>query len=93
MTITQSNDPIYSRATEPHFEQDSYNDLLFNSDGKGFMSHISYESFEYDGAIRIVKLEVETNLTDKYLLDGVLENLKFRNNGKNIVMECKMILK
>ena len=80
-----------THTTEPKidWQNDSFEDLLYDADGKGFMSKITYEGVYYDGALRISKLEVTSRLRD-LCDDDLIEALKFRNGGKHVVIECKM---
>lgn len=70
---------------------DSYTDLIYDADGKGHATTISYEFFERGRSIHITRLEVLTRLRDEYLEESILENIKLRER-KNIVLETKMEL-
>lgn len=85
-----SPDGNAGRTAEPKFDTDSFSDLIFDEDGKGHPATISYESFTYDGAVRVCKLVVSTSLGHVQQED-VLNLLSFRE-GKRIELECQMQL-
>lgn len=76
--------------TQPKFQVDSFQDLIYDEKAKGHPATISYEYFEYGGAIHICKLTVSTHLTHVDQED-IVTLLQLRE-GKRIEMETKMIL-
>jgi len=81
-------DPRFHPTSSVKFDQDKYTDLLYNSDGKGFPATIEYEGYYYDGAFRVVKLEVECSLKGD-LTEDVINNLHLRE-GKRIELETSI---
>lgn len=78
------------RVNEPRFEVDSFSDLIFDEDAKGWPATISYEYAEYDGAIRVYKLTVSTSL--RHVDQEDIVNLLHFREGKRIELECKLEL-
>lgn len=75
--------------TEPKCEIDSYTDLIYDADGKGWTATISYTGYHYDGAFRICELKVSTGL--RHVEDeDIVNNLELRE-GKRIKLECTII--
>lgn len=78
------------KVSEPKCEIDSFQDLIYDENGKGHYSTISYEGFHYDNAFRICKLTVSTSLRHVEAEDVV--NLLELREGKRIKLECNLTL-
>lgn len=85
-----SPDGNAGRTEDPKFQVDSFQDLVYDENAKGHPATISYEYFEYEGAIHICKLTVSTPLRHVDQED-IVNMLHFRE-GKRIEMETKMQL-
>lgn len=83
-----------TRKPEPSFDMDEFEDEIMSSNQNYRHVKISYEAYEYDGAVRIVKLKV--NLNDilpcffDYLEEQILESIGLRINKNNIVLETRI---
>lgn len=96
MTTDRLSEPsLNSRVTEqPKFDMDNFTDEIMTSFGRYRFIDIKYESYEYDGAVRIVSLKV--NLRDysersfDYLQEQIIEAIGLRINKNNIVLETRI---
>lgn len=85
MSLDPRFDPILPN---PKFDIDSFTDLVYDEEGNSYPATISYESFYYDGSIRVCKLSVSTSLRH-VLSEDVVNLIQFRE-GKSITLECNL---
>lgn len=82
------------KVSDPIYDQDEFEDILMTSNQHDKYVDIKYESYEYDGAVRIVSLKVNLNGLFEhnfdYLQEQITEAIGLRLNKHNIVMECKL---
>lgn len=82
------------RPQEPVFDMEEYEDEIITSNQNYHYMNIEFESYEYDGAVRVVKLKVNLNGLEEYhfdyLQDQILESIGLRLNKRNIVLETKI---
>ena len=90
---------IHHRPTgnEPQFDMDEFEDIIISSNQHDRHVTIKYEAYFYEGAFRIVKLEVDLNdvmtCYFDYLEDQILEAIALRVNKTNVVLETKIVYK
>lgn len=93
-TSVDINNPAYKPSKEVQFDMDEFEDIIISSSQRDINATIKYEAYEYDGAVRIVKLEVELNdvlpCFFEYLEEQILESISLRINKRNVVLETKM---
>lgn len=84
-----SSDGNASREVEPTYEHGEFDDTLIDGLEKEHDAHIKWEGYFYEGALRIVKLEVQTKYDDYYFDEVVIECLEL-HLGKLVTMETKI---
>lgn len=76
------------------FDMDEFEDIIVSSSQRDINATIKYEAYEYDGAVRIVKLEVDLDNVlpcfFEYLEEQILESIGLRINKNNIILETKI---
>lgn len=81
--------PAYDRSNEPKYDFGAFHTTMIDGLEKEHDAHITWEGYFYDGAFRIVKLEVETKYDDNYFEEVVIECLEFHLN-KRVTLETKI---
>lgn len=97
MTSVDIGNPAYKPSKEVQFDMDEFEDIIISSSQRDINATIKYEAYEYDGAVRIVKLEVDLDNVlpcfFDFLEDQITESIGLRINKYNIVLECKVEFK
>lgn len=78
-----------TRKPEPQFDMGEFDTTMIDGLEKEHDAHIKWEGYFYDGAWRIVKLEVNTKYDDYYFDEVVIECLEFHLNQR-VTLETKI---
>lgn len=82
------NNPIYARSTPSvKYMKDSMTDYIMDNNEDMQVAKVEYEYYEYDRAVRIVRLKVTTKCKSQFLQEDVIEMIHQRERQR-IELEC-----